>query len=112
MHTTQLQQTAQALSTDLANATAQIGKLEERIRQQAETARKLEQLRAEHEAQGQTLAQTSEALGRAQEEHAALAQGPLVEAERRIAELDARERRLRAHLERKVRQAAEMAAAV
>ena len=111
-HAAQLQQMAQALSADLANATAQIGKFEERIRQQAETARKLEQLTAEHEVQGHTLRQTSEALGRAQEEHAALAQGPLAEAERQIAELDARERRSRALLERKVRQAAEMAAAV
>lgn len=111
-HISQLKETAQALSTDLAAATAQIGKLESRIRQQAETARKLEQLSAEHGAQTESLQQTTEALGRAKEEQAALARGPLAEAERRVAELETRERRSRALLERKVRQAAEMAAAV
>ena len=108
----QLKETAQALSTDLSAATAQIGKLETRIRQQAEISRKLEQLTAEHSAQAETLEQTNEALGRAKEEQAALANGPLAEAERRIHELEARERRSRVLLERKVRQAAEMAAAV
>ena len=108
----QLQQTAQALSADLAAATSQIGKLEQRMRQHAETARSLEQLQAEHGAQGAALERTAAQLARAKEEYASLVNGPLAAAERRVAELDERDRRARAILERKVRQAAEMAAAV
>ena len=111
-HVSQLQQTAQALSTDLAAATAQIGKLEGRIQQQAETAKRLEQLKADHAAQTTTLEKTAEALSRAKEETEALAKGPLAEAVRRVTDMEDRERRSRALLERKVRQASELAAAV
>ena len=108
----QLQSTAQALSSDLASATAQIGKLESRIRSSAEAGRQLEQLSAEHAALNAELERTSGALARAREEQTALTHGPLAASERRAAALDERERRMRVVLERKVRQAAEMAAAV
>ena len=108
----QLQETAQALSADLAAATAQIGKLEMRIRQQAETARQLEQLAAEHAALDSALERTTANLAHSKEEQAAIVNGPLAIADRRRAELEEMLRRSRGLLERKVRQAAEMAAAV
>ena len=108
----QLQITAQALAADLASATAQIGKLEQRMRQQAETSRQLAQLTTEHAALSASLERTTVELARAREEHSALAHGPLAAAERSASEHEERERRMRIVLERKVRQTAEMAAAV
>ena len=57
----QLQQTAQALSSDLTSATTQIGKLEQRVRGAAETHRALEQLKAEYEAQSAALEESRHA---------------------------------------------------
>jgi DNA repair exonuclease SbcCD ATPase subunit len=74
---TQLQQTAQALSSDLAAATAQIGKLESRIRTEADTSRQLENRTAEHAALALQLERTSNSLSRAKEEGTALVHGPV-----------------------------------
>jgi hypothetical protein len=108
----QLHQTAQALSSDLAAATAQIGKLEGRIRKQAELQRSYEQLQAEHAAQKAAFERCSSELARSEEERVALLHGPLAVSEARATELEKRERRMIALLERKARQTAEMAAAV
>jgi hypothetical protein len=108
----QLHQTAQALSSDLAAATAQIGKLEGRIRKQAELQRSYEQLQAEHAAQKAAFERCSSELARSEEERVALLHGPLAVSEARATELEKRERRMVALLERKARQTAEMAAAV
>ena len=108
----QLHQTAQALSSDLAAATAQIGKLEGRIRKQAELQRAYEQLQAEHAAQKAAFERCSSELARSEEERVALLHGPLAVSEARATELEKRERRMIALLERKARQTAEMAAAV
>ncbi len=108
----QLQQTAEALSTDLSAATSQIGKLEERIKDYAEVSHRLEAAEGEIEASRGALARAEAAARRAEDERDALRHGPLAEAEARFAECEERERRSHGVMERKVRQAAELAAAV